>query len=103
MVDFPIAIPAAVDFRRAEYMVESCCRRLGLVLGMKTTLVKHPGSIHWHFKRPAQSGTLEITYWPGERRAWFTMQSGRKGEWIEDAMVELGQRIGQRIRSTSTG
>jgi hypothetical protein len=93
MVDFPIAIADAADFGRAENKVENCCRRLGLVLGMKTTSAKHPGSIHWHFKRPAQSGTLEITVWPSKRRAWMTVRDGRKAEWMREVLPILGDQL----------
>lgn len=84
MVDFPIKVHEAADFRKAGGVVEKCCSRLGLVQGMKTSLAKHPGSTHWHYKRASQSGTLEITVLPSERRIWLTVQNGRRAEWIAE-------------------
>jgi hypothetical protein len=95
MRDFPITIKNAADFRRAPAKVESCCRRLGLMLGMKTRLAKHPGSTHWHYKQPKQSGTLEITVLPSQRRVWITVQDGRRAEWITEMMPTLTRELEQ--------
>jgi hypothetical protein len=97
MLDFPITIHEATDFRRAGSVVEKCCRRLGLVQGMKTTLAKHPGSTHWHYKRAKQSGTLEITVWPSMRRVWMTVQDGRKADWITEMMPTLTRELEQAL------
>jgi len=99
MIDVPIAVPESADFRRVSGKVESCCRRLGLVVGMKAELRKHPGSTHWHYKRPKQSGTLEITVWPSERRVWITVQDGRRAEWIEEIMPALGRELELAFRA----
>ncbi len=98
MQDFPIAVPEALNFRRAETVVESCCRRAGLIQGMKTTLANHPGSTHWHYKRASQSGTLEITVWPSERRVWMTVQDGRRAEWITEMLPVLAAELEQALK-----
>jgi hypothetical protein len=64
MRDFPVEVPAEADFRRVETAVEKCCREMGLIQAMKGTLAKYPGCVHWHYKKPRVSGTLEVTSWP---------------------------------------
>jgi len=98
MLDVPIAIQENTDFGRAKGAVERCCRRLGLVQGMKTTLAKHPGSTHWHYKRASQSGTLEITVWPSKRRIWITVQDGRRAEWITEMLPVLAAELEQALK-----
>jgi hypothetical protein len=98
MLDFPIAIHDSMDFRRAGSAVEKCCRRLGLVQGMKTTLAKHPGSTHWHYKQAKQSGTLEITIWPSKRRVWMTVQDGRKADWIREILPILTEELERALQ-----
>jgi hypothetical protein len=62
--------------------IERLCQSHGLSITMKTTLSKCPGSIHWHLKKGRERGTLEITLWPSKSRLWFSMQDGRKGDWV---------------------
>ena len=69
--------------------VESAAREVGLVVTLKTTLAKHPGCVHWHLKRDGERGVLEMTVWPEARRAWLSVQDGRRAEWIEDAAARL--------------
>ncbi len=101
MKQLPIHLPRGIQ--NVERLIDRSIADTGLRVVLRGSLKKFPGCVHWHAKRGRESGTLEITYWPGERRAWFTIQDGRKGEWIDGAMVELGHRIRQRIRSTRTG
>jgi hypothetical protein len=98
MIDFPIATDESTDFRRAGKVVESCCGRLGLMQGMKATLAKHPGSTHWHYKRAKQSGTIEITVWPSERRVWITVQDGRRADWIVELIPTLKAELERALR-----
>ena len=74
--------PAKVDHIASE---------LNLVVTLRGTLKSYPGSIHWHLKQGKAKGVLEITLW--QDRAWLSVQEGRKGDWIEDAIkkfLELG-------------
>src|SRR5687768_17700711 len=48
----------------------------GLLVTMKGTLKSYPGCTHWHCKSGNEKGTLEITLWPAQKRAWFKVQSG---------------------------
>ena len=55
----------------------------------ESTLAKYPGCTHWHLKRGMEQGTLEVTLWPSEGRLWASVQAGRAGEWIDQAVREL--------------
>jgi hypothetical protein len=74
---------------RLDQIIETVSRAHGLSVTMKATLAKYPGSIHWHFKKGRDRGTLEVTLWPREHRLWFSMQDGRRAEWV----TETAQRI----------
>ena len=65
---------------------------------MGATLKKYSGCIHWDMKR----GEPSITWWPKQRRAWFTVQSWQAGKWIVDAKREITIRI-QMILTKQVG
>lgn len=67
--------------------LESTAGGLGLV-ATRTSLSKYPGSLHWHFKRPGEKGTLEATWWPKGQRLWLSVHEGRSAPW-QDAAVEV--------------
>src|ERR1700677_1697971 len=83
-----------------DQIIESLCRAHGLSVTMKATLSKYPGSIHWHWKRGRERGTLEVTLWPRERRLWFSMQDGRRAQWVMESArrikAELEEGTGPR-------
>ena len=93
MIETEVDIPPAADFSQAEQVIEGCCRAEGLLVGLKGTLVSYPGCVHWHFKREAQRGTLEVTWWAQARRVWFSVQAGRTGAWIEEAIARLKETL----------
>lgn len=65
--------------------IEQICLLEGLTLTLKSTLMRYPGCIHWHFKYGKLPGTLELTFW--QKRLWFKISAGREGAWM-DEMVE---------------
>ena len=73
--------------------IDLAIAKAGLLVTMRGTLKSFPGSIHWHLKQGKEPGTLEITYWPAERRAWLSIQDGRRGTWIDAKAEELRQLI----------
>jgi hypothetical protein len=97
--DFPIKVPATADFSHVGGAVERCCKDLGLTKTMRDTLGKYPGCVHWHYKKPKESGTLEITSWPSQRRLWITVQAGRRAPWIDEAVPELSRMLRSAIAS----
>ncbi len=68
-----------------EIRVEDCAERLGLSI-QRGTLRSYPGCVHWHFKQPRESGTLEATWWPKGRRLWLKIASNRQADWIAEAV-----------------
>ena len=64
-------------------MIDQALAQVGLNTTLRDGLKKFPGCIHWHAKNGGQPGTLEITLWPQQQRAWFTIQDGRAAGWID--------------------
>ena len=92
MRDVEIPVPQDVDSSLVTDAIEHALAELGLTVTLRGSLKKFPNCIHWHAKNGQQSGTLEITYWPQERRAWFTVQNGRTADWI-DAKIDFLQKL----------
>ena len=89
MEEYPIQIEPTFDAQQIEIAVERSSRGLGLLETMKSTLAKYPGSVHWHFKKPRVSGTLEVTYWPSGNRLWISVQRGRRADWLEESAPSM--------------
>jgi hypothetical protein len=89
MTDTDIPLPADWLTERAQAEIERAIETCSLSITLRGTLRKYPGSKHWHLKKAACKGTLEITYWPQEQRAWCSVQRGRQGEWIEAAIAQF--------------
>ncbi len=80
--------------------LERALQASGLTVTLRTTLKQLPGSRHWHVKRGRAPGTLEITLLPAQRRAWFSIHSNRRGEWITAALSDLKQALEAPVGST---
>jgi hypothetical protein len=93
MTEIDLTLPAQIEASIVEQIVERCCAAEGLINNMKGLLKKYPGSIHWHFKRERQAGTLEITLWPKAGRLWLAVQPGRTAPWLEEVIPNLRARI----------
>jgi GT2 family glycosyltransferase len=76
-------------FQKLEKTIEKSCKEYGLSLKLKSSLAKYPDSVHWHYKKGREPGTLEITFLKKEKRLWFSVQSKRKGPWIRSAISHL--------------
>ena len=97
MRDMSVPVARTVDFITMASVVEGSCDHLGLRQTMKATLRTYPGSVHWHYKWPGLSGTLEVTAWPEERRLWITVQDGRRARWIDEALPALTREMKRRL------
>ena len=97
MRDISVPIARSVDFITIASVVEGSCDQIGLRQTMKDTLRKYPGCVHWHYKRPGLTGTLEVTAWPEERRLWMTVQDGRRARWIDEALPGLKREMKRRL------
>jgi len=93
MIEVELQIPDGVEVQAVVRVVEQVCLSNELTCSSKGSLVGYPGSIHWHFKRGKQKGTLEITWWESRHRLWFKVASGRTGEWIMGSIPKLKEQI----------
>jgi hypothetical protein len=99
MKDIPIIVPRKAKPDQIANAIVRAIGELSLIVTMRETLKKFPGSIHWHIKNGRERGTLEITYWPEEHRAWFTIQDGRKADWIEEKISLLDMAIRKNLKA----
>jgi hypothetical protein len=88
VIEHDVAL-AGVDGAEVPELVERLCAAQGLTRTLLGTLKSYPGSMHWHFARPRQRGTLEVTWIAASGRLWLSMQSGRSANWIGPAMAQL--------------
>ncbi len=98
MKQWEIQVGRAWDSRRIAGMIESVAKSNGLVVSLKGSLRSYRGCVHWHFKKEKQSGTIEVTMWPGERRVWLSVQSGRAAEWIKLVVLEIRKNLGAAMK-----
>jgi hypothetical protein len=96
--EFEICIPLGAGVSELQSLVESASCAEGLQMTMAGSLAKHPGSVHWHFKKHGERGTLEITWSPRDQRLWASVQAGRRAEWIEPCVLRIKARIEDSLR-----
>jgi len=95
--------PRRRHLTRAAALIESVCSRRGLSVAMKGSLAGYPGCIHWHYKQPNQRGTLELTFYPAEKRLWASVQEGRKAPWIDVELPQLRRAIERELCAAPPG
>jgi hypothetical protein len=93
MIETEFELPESCGLRNVERTVERLCRTHGLSMALKGSLSQYPGSIHWHFKKEKQKGTLELTLYPAKSRLWSKVQAGRKAPWIDETLPGLREEI----------
>ena len=93
MIEVELQIPGSVETQVVIRVVEQVCASNELTCSLPGTLVSYPGSVHWHFKRGRQKGTLEITWWESEHRLWFKVAEGRSSKWIIESIPQLKEQI----------
>jgi hypothetical protein len=94
-------IPSSKELTRVDSSIESACSAEGLQIGMRGTLATFPGSIHWHFNKPGERGTLEITLFPRDRRIWAQIQAGRRADWIEPCLKKIKQVVEEKLKEAT--
>lgn len=97
MKQIELPLPGGIEASTLVKLIDTSIQAAGLTTAMRNTLRKYPGCIHWHIANGSQAGTLELTFWPKEERAWFTIQDGRRAEWIAGKMEEIGDILQNRI------
>lgn len=88
-----IGVPDHLPADKIISVIERTILGLGLNVMMRGTLKTFPGSTHWHTKRGRGRGTLEITWWPTERKLWIKIQAGRTAAWIEEIAPRLKNQV----------
>jgi hypothetical protein len=88
-----IPLPPDIDLVVVERAIDALIADRGLQVALRGSLKKHPGCIHWHVKQAQMPGTLEITVWPAQHRAWFSVQRGRRAAWIDGEIARLQSSI----------
>jgi hypothetical protein len=84
-----VNLPAGMAAADAARLVESAAEAEGLRVTLRGTLAQHPGSVHWHYKRGREPGTLEMTLLQQEHCIRLAVQAGRVGPWTALAMERL--------------
>jgi hypothetical protein len=98
MIEVDLQITDGLETEAVIRIVEQVCASNDLTCGRKGPSVSYPGSIHWHFKRNSDKGTLEITWWESGQRLWFKVAKGRTNEWILDILPRLKEQIEKMLR-----
>ncbi len=98
LLDVEILLPTFTPDDKIEQAIDRAILETGLIVTLRASLKKFPGCVHWHLKNGPESGTLEITHWPQEHRAWFTVQSGRTAKWIDKKIELLENSIQRHLR-----
>ena len=99
METIDISVPSGSDDAIVR-AVEDSAAQVGLTVTLRTTTSTYPGSVHWHFKKPDERrGTLELTYWPKNKRLWAKIQSGRKADWIHASLKQLASAVAGKAKS----
>lgn len=98
MKEIEFRTPRNCDLTKAEQLIESVCKELGLRQVMKGSLAKYPGCSHWHYKKNEQSGTLELTLFIPGRRIWAKVQAGRQAPWIDLELPRVRSGIESALR-----
>jgi len=85
----------------AAQWIETAAGTAGLTATVRGSLNAYPGSIHWHFQREAERGTLEVTLWPARERLWFSIHGNRDGAWMPDAIEVMRRQIQTSCRGSA--
>jgi hypothetical protein len=101
VIETDFAMPKDCDVKCVERTVERVCRARGLIVVLKGSRSQYPGSIHWHFKKDRQKGTLELTLSPAKSRLWSKVQAGRKALWIDETLPSLKNQVEAELSNRS--
>lgn len=99
MEEIEFTVPKDGDLTAAPNVIESVCLDMGLSLTMKSSLSTHSGSLHWHFRKQKEKGTLELTVLPSSGRIWASIQSGRRAPWIYELLPKIRREVEGRMQT----
>ena len=101
MEQIEFSVPPRCDLMKVDALIERVCAAHGLHAAMKGRLATYPGSIHWHYKKPKEKGTLELTLLPSERRLWAAIHTNRQAPWIAEALNKLRADIERALKAAA--
>jgi len=97
MRNIEIELPPGANLSKVEKAIEATLAAVGLQVCLRGTLKKFPGCTHCHARKAGQPGTLELTLWPQQHRAWISIQSGRTADWILEKVPELQKALSKHL------
>ncbi len=86
MEEIEVAVNPTGREEQLAALIEAAAENNGLQIRMRGTLRTYPGSQHWHFQKPGERGTLEVTLLSAGNRVWFSVQAGRRAVWIAEIL-----------------
>ena len=97
--DYYIEIPQGVSKETMLELVERASSKAGLYISHigKYLAHKHPGSVHWHFKRDRkEAGILDATFYDVQSLFWL-MIGHRNPQWVKDKVPLLLTELKKEI------
>jgi hypothetical protein len=94
-----IPVPPSRDLTSLPAQIMAACAAVGLRATLDGTQKSYPGSRHWHYQRAQQTGTLELTWWPAQRRLWIKVASGRASAWIDELLPGLQAALAEAVQA----
>ncbi|MEQ8313432.1 MAG: hypothetical protein RL839_09730 [Gammaproteobacteria bacterium] len=94
-----ISIPDGVSKDQMHGVVTRAVESVGLYISHigKYMAHKHPGSVHWHFKRDkGEAGIVDATFFDVESRFWL-MIGHRNPQWVKDIVPALVAALEKEI------
>jgi hypothetical protein len=86
MEEIEVAVSPMGKEEQLVALIEEAAENNGLQIRMRGSLRTYSGSKQWHFQKPGERGTLEVTLWPAGNRVWFSVQAGRRAVWIAEIL-----------------
>ena len=92
-----VGLPAAARLEPIPAQVEAVMARAGLRQTLRGRQASYPGSVHWHYHRGRERGTLELTFWPAQRRLWLKVGARRGAAWIDELLPRIQADLEQAL------
>lgn len=99
--NYYINIPEGISKTTLKPLVERAAIAAGLYISHigKYLAHKHPGSVHWHFKRDKkEAGILDATFYDVESLFWL-MIGHRNPQWVKDKVPVLIKALKAEIQA----
>ena len=97
MEEIEVAVNPAGREGQFAALIEGAADHYGLQIHMRGSLRTYSGSKHWHFQKPGERGTLEVTLWSAGNRVWFSVQAGRRAVWIAEILPLIKEWIERHL------